>query len=74
MGIKFTTQLTRAEAIALYYELRAKLDGEHEVEMTDHELGNKLDELAEEWADRNNTTCFDNYQVVDHTDYDYKNY
>ena len=38
---------------------------ENEIEeMTNYELGNKLDEMAEEWAARNGTTCFDNYIVV----------
>ncbi len=74
MSIKSTTRLTRAEAMALYYELRAKLYGESSPQMTDRELGDKLDEMAEEWADRRGTTCFDNYLGVDHVDDDYKDY
>lgn len=65
MGIKSTTRLTRSEAVALYHELRAKLRGERSVEMTDRELGDRLDEMAEEWAEREGTTCFDNYLVVE---------
>lgn len=70
MSIKSTTRLSRTDAMALYYELRAKLYGERQVEMTNHELGDKLDEMAEEWADRNNTVCFDNYIVMTDDEYD----
>lgn len=65
MGIKSTVRLSRTQALALFYELRAKLYDEKRVELTNYELGNKLDEMADEWAERNNTTCFDNYDVVD---------
>lgn len=49
----------------MYYDLRAKLYGEKRCELTNYELENALDEMADEWAERNNTTCFDNYAVVD---------
>ncbi len=64
MGIKSTTTLKRSDALELYRELHSKLYG-HDPALTNHELGNALDRMADEWAERNNTVCFDNYSVVD---------
>lgn len=72
MSIKSTTRLTRAEAMTLYAELRNKLYGERQ--LTDYELGEELDRLSEKWAERNGTVCFDNYVIVEHTDYGYRDY
>jgi len=64
MGIKSTTTLHRWQALEMYHDLRRKLFSV-EPNLTNHELGNVLDDLSELWADRNNTTCFDNFLVVD---------
>lgn len=70
MGIKSTTRLSRTDALEMYYDLRAKLYGEKCAELTNYELGNKLEELADEWAERNGTVNFDNYIVMDDDAYD----
>lgn len=62
MGIKTTIRLTRAEALELYDELRHKLHGQ--VQLTDEELGDALDDLREEECRRHRETCFENYLVV----------
>jgi len=64
MGIKSTRTLKRSEALEMYMELRQKLYGER-VRLTNYELENALDQMADEWADRNGETCFDNFHVVD---------
>lgn len=64
MSIKSTRTMKRSEALEMYMDLRQKLYGE-EVRLTNYELGNKLDAMADEWAERNGTTCFDNFNVVD---------
>jgi hypothetical protein len=64
MGIKSTQTISRSEAIVMYHDLRAKLYNEANSSLTNHELGNVLDRMAEEWADRNNRACFDNFLVV----------
>jgi hypothetical protein len=69
MSIKSTRTLKRSEALEMYYDLRQKLYGE-EVRLTNYELGNKLDVMADEWAERNGTTCFDNYNVVNDEEYE----
>jgi hypothetical protein len=65
MGIKSTTRLSRTDALEMYYDLRAKLYGERQPVLTNYELENALDCMAEEWCDRNGETCFDNFRVVD---------
>lgn len=62
MSSKSTITLTRAEALELYHELRAKLYG-GEFTLTDEELGNALDALREEECHRAGRPCFDNYLV-----------
>ena len=64
MGIKSTTTLHRWQALEMYHDLRQKLYGE-QPNLSNHELGDSLDKMSDEWADRNNTTCFDNFFVVD---------
>lgn len=60
MGIKSTRTLTRAQALELREEFRAKLAMRSP---TNHELGNELDKLHEQVCERDGTTCFDNYLV-----------
>lgn len=64
MGVKSTTHLTRAEALALRDSFREKLFGITQVQ-TNEELGNELDDLAEQVCQREGRTCFDNYLVGD---------
>lgn len=64
MGIKSTTVLTRQKAEQLRDHLREKLHG-LQARQTNQELGNQLDDLAEEVCRREGRTCFDNYLVVD---------
>ncbi len=64
MSIKSTTTLTRAEALALRESFKEKLFGLSQV-LTDRELGNELDSLAEQICEREGSTCFDNYLVGD---------
>jgi hypothetical protein len=62
MGIKSTTHLTRAEALALRESLKERLFGLSQV-LTDAELGDELDALQEEVCRREGRTCFDNYLI-----------
>jgi len=62
MGVKSTTTLTRAEALALRESFKERLFGLSQV-LTDKELGDELDDLAEQICEREGRTCFDNYLV-----------
>ncbi len=68
MGYQSTRTLTREEAVAKYAELKAALKKRkwesQAYAMSNHELGDKLEELCDKIAARNNTTNFDNFLVT----------
>ena len=65
MSIKSTKYLTRAAAESLYRDYMERLRPPPELpDMTDEELGDYLDELAERVASREGTVCFDNYLIT----------
>lgn len=69
VGVKSTRTLTRAEAVQRYISLktdlkRLKWQGQAQ-SLSDRDLGKKLDSLAEEVAQANNETCFENFLVSD---------
>lgn len=66
MSIKSTSTISRASALELYYQLEAqikKLRGGKASYLSNKELGDELDILADELADLEDTTNFRNYLV-----------
>lgn len=62
MSIKSTRRLHRTEALAVFHDLSVKLGHTHD--LTDEQLGDALDVLAELVCQMEGRTCFDNYLVV----------
>jgi hypothetical protein len=70
MGIKSTTTLKRSDALEMYRELHSKLHGSRGDGFTNRELGDLLEDMKDMLAERENSTNFDNFTVVDDRDYD----
>ena len=68
MGIKSTTDIKRSDALEMYRELHSKLYGPNGAHLTNHELGNLLEEMKDLLAERENSTNFDNFHVTDDHD------
>jgi len=72
MGIKSTTELKRSDALEMYRELHSKLYGANGAHLTNHELGNLLEEMKDLLAERENSTNFDNFIVIDDHDWEWR--
>lgn len=68
MSIKTTQALTRGAAERFYVELRLEEIKEYyarvAANMSDEHLGDRLDQLTDDQADRNGVTNFNNYLIV----------
>jgi hypothetical protein len=69
MGIKSTVTMKRSDALEMYRELHAKLYGPNGAHLTNYELSNVLEDMKDTLADRENSTNFDNFRVVDDDEY-----
>lgn len=74
MGIKSTVTLKRSDALEMYRELHSKLYGARGDGFSNYELANMLENMKDQLADRDNTTNFDNFRVVDDDEYVPENY
>ncbi len=63
MGIKSTRMLSRSDALEMYHDLLAEINGVQPI--TNEELGDILDRLHDMCCERKGRTSFDNFRVVD---------
>lgn len=72
MGIKSTRTLERSDAIQLYVHMKMDIASERQraksmtkaLSLSDSQLADALDRVAEEIADLRDMTCFDNFLVI----------